>query len=333
MQDWLKNVQENGPYIMNISMMFIGVFASFLSSSVKKKMQIGGLIIFALVFNILTWFVYGRKEILCWTILLTLVWIGICILLIWRKEIVSRNRIDKMIRRFTDTADQYKPICIFGGDLDFFGNVVVNVKKCDKVFRRNKIIELNRQYKQLKNKGFRQIQILSVKPDSNNDEDQKTRIRIGFLKEKLKSALQIKFFEEKECSTCPEREVCLACDVCQTCLEEEKCKRIGRQLCDKVSKKFQSRCYNPDTQLRGRIAKRKSDGSTSAAIVTTHKSGKLYILKEYSSDTKECTIYQNIWDVWWRKCKMDDDFIKQCVDEYIKFKNGRGECGEKTNSE
>lgn len=329
MDDFLKNVQENGPYIMNTTIMLIGIFASFLSASVKKKIQIGGLIVLAVVFNILTWLVYGKKEILYWTIALTLVWIVVCVLLIWNKEIVSRNRIDKMIRKFTDNADQFKPICIFGGDLDFFGNVVVNVKRRDKFFRRNRIIESNKQYNQLKSRGFKEIQILSVKPDSDSDEDQKTRIRIGFLKEKLKGTLQIKFFEEKECNTCSERETCLACDVCQTCPEGKKCKRTGRQLCDKVSKNFQSRCYNPDTQLRGRIVKRKSDGSTSAAIVTTYKSGKSYILKEYSSDTKECTIYQNIWNVWWKKCKEDEEFINKCVDEYKNYISDAGKGGNK----
>lgn len=319
MGDFFKNIKENGPYIMNASIMLIGIFASFLSASIKKKTQIAGLVVLAVIFNVLTWLVYGKKEILYWTIVLTVVWIVVCLLLIWNKEIVSRNRIDRMIRKFTENANQFKPICIFGGDLDFFGDVVANVKTRDKIFRRNKIIELNKQYNQLKRKGFKNIQILSVKPDSDSDQDQNTRIRMGFLKDKLKGNLQIKFFEEKECNTCSERTTCLACDLCQTCPEGKKCKRSGRQLCDKLYKNFQSRCYNPDTQLRGRIAIRKSDGSTSAAIVTTYKSGKTYILKEYSSDTKECTIYLNIWNVWWKKCKMDNEFMNQCVDEYKKF--------------
>lgn len=189
MSDFFKNVQENGPYIMNTSIMLIGIFASFLSASLKKKTQIGGLIILAVFFDVLTWFVYSEKEILCWTIGLTSIWIVVCLLLVWNKEIVSRNRIDKMIRKFTDSADQFKPICIFGGDLDFFGDVVVNVKESAKFFRRNKIIESNKQFNQLKRKSFRNIQILSVRPDSDSDEDHKTRIRIGFLKEKLKGTL------------------------------------------------------------------------------------------------------------------------------------------------
>lgn len=319
MGDILKSVQDNGPYIINASIMFIGIFASFLSASIKKQTQIKGLIALGLIFNVLTWLVYRNKKILFWTIGVSAVWILVCFIFICKKEIVSRKRIDRMIRKFTEKADQFMPICIFGGDLDFFGNVVVNAKIRDKIFRRNKIISSNKQYKQLKRKGFKTIQVLSVKPDSDSDQDQRTRVRIGFLKEEFKGNLHIKFFEEKECTTCSEREACLACEVCQTCPEGKKCKRTGIQLCDKLRNNFQGRCYNPDTQLRGRIAKRKSDGSTSAAIVTTYKAGKSYILKEYSSATKECTIYQNIWNVWWKKCKTDDEFISRCIDEYHKF--------------
>lgn len=41
MDNFLKTVQENGPYIMNATIMFIGIFASFLSAFVKKRTQIG----------------------------------------------------------------------------------------------------------------------------------------------------------------------------------------------------------------------------------------------------------------------------------------------------
>lgn len=329
MDDFLKSVQENGSYIMNAAIMFIGIFSSFLSASVKKRIQIGGLIVLGVVFNILTWFVYKEKELLYFTIGLTFVWIVVCILLIWNREIIRRNKLDRMIRNFTNDADQFKPICIFGGDLNFFGEVVVDIKKRDRIFKNNNIIEYNKQYNQIKNKGFRKIQILCMKPDSESDEDQKTKIRIGYLKENLKGNLEIKFFEEKECTNCPDKEICLACEICKDCPEGKACKRIETQMCDKLRESFQSRCYNPDTQLRGRIVKRKSDGSTSAAIVTTYKSGKSYILKEYSSNTRECTIYLNIWDVWWKKCKMDEDFIKQCVDEYKNYISDAGKGGNK----
>ncbi|MDO5156390.1 MAG: hypothetical protein Q4D51_10540 [Eubacteriales bacterium] len=245
--------------------------------------------------------------------------------LIWTREIVSRKRIGRMIRGFTDNADQFKPICIFGGDLNFFGDVVVNIKRLDRILKNNNIIEYNKQYNQIKNKGFRKIQILCMKPEGESEEDKKTRIRIGYLKEKLKGNLEIKFFEEKACDDCPDRKNCLACEVCKKCPEGKACKRTETQICDKLRESFQSRCYNPDTQLRGRIVKRKSDGSTSAAIVTTHKSGKSYILKEYSSNTKECTIYLNIWDVWWKKCKVDEDFINQCITDYKNFISAEGE--------
>lgn len=329
MNEVIKSIQNNGPIIMNASIMFIGIFASFLSATVKKKIQVGGLIVLALIFNILTWIVYERKDVLRGTIILTVIWIVVCAALIWNKEIVSRKRIDRMIRIFTDDADQSKPICIFGGDLDFFGDVVINPTKKEKLFKRYEIIEFNKQYNQLKDKGFPKIEVLSVKPDSDSDRDQKTRIRIGFLKENLKGNLEVKFFEEKKCNSCSERTTCLACNVCKTCPEGKKCKRMGVQLCDKLRDELHGRCYNPDMQLRGRIAKKKSDGSTSAAIVTTYKSGKSYILKEYSSNTRECTIYQKIWEVWWEKCKMDKEFMNRCVNEYRNFVVDTGESGNK----
>lgn len=329
MKEIIKNIQDNGPFIMNALIMFIGIFASFLSASVKKKIQIGGLAVLAVVFNILTWVVYENKDLLCWTIILTVIWIAVCFVIIWNKEIVSRKRIDRMIRKFTGEADQSKPICIFGGDLDFFGDVVIEPTRWDKVFKRNRIISFNKQYNQLKNVGFHEIDVLSVKPDSDSERDKKTRIRIGFLRENLKGNIKIKFFEEKECNSCPERETCFACNVCQTCPEGKKCKRMVMQSCEKLKEEFSNRCYNPDTQLRGRIAKKKRNGSTSAAIVTTYKSRKSYILKEYSSNTKECTIYQNIWGVWWKKCKTDKDFINRCVNEYRNFVNEVNRDGNK----
>ena len=80
-------------------------------------------------------------------------------------------------------------------------------------------------------------------------------------------------------------------------------------------------CYNPDTKLRGRFLQKKKDDSMSAAIVTTNKAGKSYILKEYTHGTKEYSIYHMIWDVWWKKCEEDKDFIDQCVSEYRIFMN------------
>lgn len=326
----IQYIRDNGPYVMNISSMLIGIFASFLSASLEKKVKIWGLFILSIVFNILTWIVYGEKGVLLCTIILTLIWIAACLFLICNREIISRKRIDKMIRNFTDDADQNKPICIFGGDINFFGDVVADVTRKDNFFKNKNIIQYNRQYNQIKDKGFREIRILCMKPDSDSDEDLKTKIRIGYLKENLKKNLEIKFFEEKECNDCPDREICLACNVCEDCPEGKICKRMGTKICPKLKENLQSRCFNPDTRLRGRIVKRKMDGSTSAAIVTTYKSGKSYILKEYSSNTKECTMYQNIWDVWWKKCKSDENFISQCIDEYKRFINAADKGSNKT---
>ena len=316
----LSVTQENAPYIMNATIMLIGIFASFLSANLKKKVQITGLFGIAIFFNVITWYVYKDSSILHWTVIITIIWIFICLLLFGNREIVSRSRIDKMIRKFTNDSDQNNPIRIFGGDLDFFGKVENNVKSIDKIFHPNKYIETNKQFNQLTEKGFTKICILSVKPTRDNSRDKETRIRIGFLKNRLGDNLEIKFFDKRECHNCEEKDTCLACDICESCPKRKACGCDKVHKCEKLLKKSIGRCYNPDTTLRGRIANNKRDGSTWVAIVTTHKAGKSYILKEYSSNTKECTIYINIWEVWWKKCTTDNNFISKCIEEYNEFK-------------
>lgn len=316
MSEFTNMLKTNQAYVMSTFTFLIGIVANFLASTIKKRIQIIGVIIIAVVYDWFTWFLYEDCAVTLWAIAFTLIWIIICLSMIWKKEIVSRKKIDKMIRRFTSNAHQDKPLCIFGGDLNFFGDVVKNPSFWSRVTKDNSVIQFNKQYNQIVKKGFRKVQILSVKPDGDSEEDKKTRIRIGYLKAKLKRNLEIKFFIEKECMNCSERSTCLVCNVCEGCTEEKNCRRSRTQDCDKLMEASRGRCYNPDLQLRGRIAKRKSDGSTCAAIVTTHKSGKSYILKEYSSNTKECTIYENIWNVWWKKSMVDEKFLKNCINEY-----------------
>lgn len=325
---FLNSIRDNSEIIINAFIMFIGVFENFLSNAIKKSSKVIGIIVIFTIFNIITCFAYGITDVFWWTLAFTIIYLISCLILIFKSEIVTRNRIDKIIRKFTDRADPNMPICIFGGDLDFFGDVRTDYKSVSKLIKPNRIIELNKQYNQIKKMGFKEVDILSLKPNTDSERDKKTRIRIGFLKEKFGSNLEIKFFENKECSNCGESNTCLACDVCKNCSKEQKCKKNNANLCDKLKNNFQSRCFNPDTLLRGRIATKKSDGSPYAAIVTTHKSGKKYILKEYMSNTKECTIYKNIWCVWWKKCKEDKDFIDKCVKEYKDFFEQSEQVGE-----
>lgn len=315
MEAILNEIRANHSTIMNTYIMIIGIVTSFLTASVKKKVQIIGTTILAIVYVVLTWVIYQDSTLTKYTLLLAAIWVAICFFLVWNREIVSRGKLDRMIRNFTAKTDYTAPLCIFGGDLDFFGNVCkpTTTGKNKIKYQRNSI-QRNKQFLQLKKMKFRNIQILSLRPMDNE-----TRLRIGFLKAEFGDWLTIKFIEEKECSTCAERSTCLACNVCNNCPEKKSCKRMNVQKCDKLESEYRYRCYNPDTKLRGRIASLKDTGSTSVAIVTTQTSGKSYYLKEYSSNTKECTIYQNIWNVWWKKCKADSALITECLNDYTKF--------------
>ena len=316
MDEILAFTRTHGASIMNASIMFIGIFASFLSASLKKRTQVIGLLVLACVYFVLTWLSYSETKIYILTVIVTIIWVAICLFLIWKRDTVSRRKLDKLIRKFTSTASRSRPICIFGGDLDFFGNVKADNTFFDNIFGKNKNIKHNKQFNQLVQRGFSDIRILSSKPIRQSEFDAQTRLRIGYLADHFKDSLQIKFFEEKECADCQDRDKCLACEFCLSCPENKRCLRNEQAICSKLKNNNESRCYNPDTQLRGRIVSRKSDGSICAAIVTTYSPGKTYLLKEYSSNTKECTIYNNIWNVWWKKCKSDDTFISQCIEEY-----------------
>ena len=319
--DIIDEIRENSSAIMNTYIMVIGVVTGFLSMSVKKKTQICGTITLASIYVILTETIYQNATLTKLTLFLAIAWVIVCVLLVWKREIVSRAKLDKMIRKFTEKADYAATLCVFGGDLDFFGDVPRAGRNSDRRRHNKNCITENKQFLQLKKMKFRDIKILCLRPV-----DVDTRLRIGFLKHTLGDALTIKFVQEKECGSCPDRFTCLACDLCNDCPENRMCRRRNINLCEKLRRAVQHKCYNPDTKLRGRIASLKGTGSVSAAIVTTQTSGKSYYLKEYNSDTKECTIYQNIWNVWWKKCQEDKSLIEQCVNEYkaIQSSNGGG---------
>lgn len=217
-----------------------------------------------------------------------------------KKSVVSRKSLDRLIRKFTETANHNDEICIFGGDLDFFGKVL------------NNNIAKNKQYCQIKDMEFKKIKILCIKPEETKKRDKETKLRIGFLIDNFGDDVKIKFFENKRCKTCSEKENCFICP-------------DNKNKCDKLEECSFAMCYNPDPGLRGRIIRTKKDGSVSVAIVSTQVPGKSYLLKEHSSGTKECTIYQNIWNMWWENCKSDDKFTELCKEEYINSKNQKGD--------
>lgn len=317
MDEIINEVQTNASAIMSTFIMIIGIVTGLLSASDKKNVQIWGNVILAIIYVLLTHFIYQNLILTKWTFVLASAWVCVWILLVWKREIISRSRLDKMIRKFTAKADYCATLCIFGGDLDFFGNVSKPKSMPNgKVKYERNDIRRNKQFLQLKAMKFHTIHILCLRPV-----DLETRLRIGFLKQTLGDTIAIKFVEEKECSDCTERSSCLACSLCNDCPEDKGCKRVAVSVCNKLASRSQYSCYNPDTKLRGRIARLKGTGATSVAIVTTQIPGKSYFLNEYSSNTKECTIYQTVWNVWWKKCKGDQPLVTQCQEEYIEFSN------------
>lgn len=313
----LKFFYDNSNFIMTITTMIVGIVAGW-SPTLKNSCQKSLTIIVAIIFSIIVGMCYQSLCIFILAIILSVVW---CLLslLVFKKEEVSRRKIGKLIVGFTETADKNMPICIFGGDLNFFGNYIPPRRKNERRYSLNDDIETNEQFTQILKKGFREIKILGVKPYTDTDDDVATRIRIGYIVNKLGNKVHIKFFENLLCKDCEKISECTSCN-CDNCTQKGVCNKSQKD-CEKLKKYCQSFCYNPDTTLRGRIVTNKDSQSNCVAIVTTKESGKKYILREYSAVAKECQLYQVIWDVWWSKCESDDAFIKQCVNEYEAYRD------------
>lgn len=312
-----KFFAENENFIMTIATMIIGIVAGWFPTF-KKPYQTTLTIIVAIVFNVIVVLCYQSFGIFVLAAILSVAW---CLLslLVFEREEVSRREIGKLIVDFTETADKDMPICIFGGDLNFFGNYIPPRKKIERTYSSNDDIETNEQFTQIQKKGFREIKILGVKPYADTDDDVLTRIRIGYIVSKLGKKVHIKFFENHLCKDCSKFNDCISCN-CNNCTQKGICNKAQRD-CDKLKKYCQNYCYNPDTTLRGRIVTNKDSHSKCVAIATTKESGKKYILREYSAVAKECQLYQIIWDVWWSKCESDEAFINRCKEEYEAYRD------------
>ena len=235
------------------------------------------------------------------------------ILFLRQKDIVSRKRIGKMIEKFTESADPNQPICIFAGDINFFGNYIKsdgnNKKRAKK--RKNENIENNTQCTQLERLKCRDICVLCIKPpDKNEDTDnryQNDRVRIGYLASKFGNVIHFKFVNDK-CHNCYSYSQ-TGCTLlqCTKCAPGVDCPRSGN------THTFHSL---PDTTLRGRIVTNRETGAKCVAITTKRSSGKDYILRQYGAGEKESSLYDVIWKVWWKECPEDPSFIKDCIEEY-----------------
>ena len=308
---------ENNNFIMTIATMIVGIVAGWFPT-LKKPYQITLTVIVAIIFNVIVGLCFQSLNIIALAIILSATW---CLLslLVFKREEVSRRKIGKLIVNFTETADKDMPICIFGGDLNFFGNYIPQGKKNTERRSLNDDIETNEQFTQIIKKGVREIKILGVKPYADTDDDIATRIRIGYIVSRLGNKVHIKFFKNHLCKDCARLNECIACN-CNNCTQKSVCTKAQRD-CDKLKKYCQNYCYNPDTTLRGRIVTNKDSHSNCVAIATTKESGKKYILREYSAVAKEFQLYQVIWEVWGSKCEADDAFIDRCKREYEAYRD------------
>lgn len=328
--------------VMTIVTTVVGIAAGFACSMKNRFWRNFTIIVSAIVFNVFmllrvifiseSW-LYLLFSFILWTVLSVF---GIFFLR--EKEIVSRKKIGKMIEKFTSTANPNKDVCIFAGDIDFFGEVfeksepnstTISTKKklLKKLKRKHRErlrdranIENNSQFKQLKDAKFRRICILCVKPlplkENIKDDYHKDRIRIGYIKEILGERVHFKFFND-DCDNCffYEQNNCAL----QSC--PNHCPTSSQQscTCPKNNNLF-SHPSLPDTTLRGRIVTNRETDAKCVAITTKRSSRKDYILRQYGSGEKESSLYNVIWKVWWKMCEEDNDFIKECVKEYNESK-------------
>lgn len=332
--------------VITIVATVIGIAAGFACSIKNRFWRNFTFILSAIMFNV---FMLLRMIFISesWLYLLFsfIIWTVLCILEIFflrEKGIVSRKKIGRMIEDFTSTANPNKDVCIFAGDIDFFGEVLeksepngtkasmkkrhlfvlnerIEQKRIDRLQDKANI-ENNSQFKQLKDAKFRRICILCVKPllpkDNIKDDYHKDRIRIGYIKEVLGERVHFKFFND-DCDNCffYEQNNCMlqSCsNQCSTSLKEpSKCPRNNSDF---------SHPSLPDTTLRGRIVTNRETDAKCVAITTKRSSRKDYILRQYGSGEKESSLYNVIWKVWWKMCEEDNDFIDKCVKEYNESK-------------
>ena len=329
--EWIAGLVSNDMSITIITTL-VGIIIGF-ASTFNHFWRNFSIILCAIIFNI---FMILRMIFISepwYTVVISLVlWLITCIFIIKKmegKEIVSRRKIGKMIVEFTATANPSKEVCIFAGDIDFFGEVVEpsdstpsmtkgnnlfvnlkNKKKNKEINKRN--IKNNNQFLQLKNKNFRNICILCIKPpqkDENiKDDYHKDRIRIGFLKNELGARVHFKFFND-QCDNClygQNNTELYQCSFKSDFIAKEESDRGN--TCNHISL--------PDTTLRGRIVTNRETDAKCVAITTKKSSRKAYILREYGANEKESYLYTVIWRVWWTRCEEDEEFVKSCQNEY-----------------
>lgn len=303
---------EKGLYL-TIFNLFYATVATFLSgyTTISNFAKFVWLIVLTVLEDRLLYLFYGY-GLLAPILVTSLIFIIICALIILKKEkdTVGRIRLDILIRKFTKNADTNSPIKIFGGDLNFFGKVAD---------RKNSVYK-NKQYNQIKKMGFRNIQILCRKPKYEYKEDEGEKLLIGLLLTELQEKVSIRFYNDTECYECDTID-CTILEICNECEKSDDCAK-PKVSCDKFKNKLKNYCYNPDLDIRGRIVTKSKTGAEMGIITIKDNPGKTYILKVYNADTKECTMYKQIWNVWWGRGNEDEKLLHKCKKYYGNYKNG-----------
>ena len=231
-----------------------------------------------------------------------------------QRDIVSRKKIGKMIEKFTESADPHQPVCIFAGDLNFFGSVVKKNQNGDgekkEDIKNEDDIEDNDQFKQLVRLKCRDICVLCIKPPTKDidveNKYQEDRVRLGCLASVFNNDIHFKFVDDKShsCNFYNQNNCKLL--QCTECQSSASCPQKRQNLKHSL----------PDTTLRGRIVTNRETGAKCVAITTKRSSGKDYILRQYGAGEKESSLYDVIWKVWWNECSEDLAFINSCKTEY-----------------
>lgn len=320
---------------MSILTMVMGIYAGFISSFKRNWLRILITSLLTLAFTAYIWMLcYFKNEsypVLCGIMvsIFAFIFILLCILIFKPKDIVGRRKLGKIIMDLTEDADVKSPICIFGGDLDFFGNVKKQVQT-DKRWSHNILhfftqdynsnIETNKQMQQIIKMGFNQVQILCSKPKLKKDKYVDMRLRYGYIAKKLGEQVKFKFIQDDD--SISDLSICK----CTNCTYKNKCKRPGGK-CSRLEGLARKLTHNPDTKLRGRIIEHPDTNAKDIILTTTIKRKKKYRIREYGlankkdKDKLDWKLYEKIWNVWWERCSEDENLIQQCIEEYEKLIN------------
>ncbi|ATR93400.1 hypothetical protein [Porphyromonas gingivalis] len=276
--------------LLTIVLFAVSIIATFVSTrgDYSPLTKTGVMLVSFVVAYIVLYLINGISLVFVISTIVFLVLSGLIYFFSRRADLLDRNEINKKILDLTNLADPNREIRLFGGDLDFLGNVD------------DRSIFNNEQYKQLKEKRFRNIQALCLEPRDESD-----KLRIGCLLGTFGNSIEIKFYEKLECNECKEYQKSRSLK-----LPETRRSPISSLCC-----KFRNSCYNPDLLIRGRLFKDGND-SEYACITITYISKEKYIFKQYRGIDKECNLYFLLWEVWWKKCKCNTDIESECRKKY-----------------